>query len=598
MGAPRLSTGRLAHRAAIRRANSPLGHGLDTRLHAGLSWGPDPLWGRTVYSAEMVDDVVAFPTLEEPEIAVLEAFGTRRSVVAGEYLYREGDASYDFYVILSGSVEIILRSDGEERLIATHGPGRFLGELNLLTGMRVYVSARVVEPGEVLVVPAEALHQVLATRPGLGDTILAAFIARRSVLLSGAAAAIRVVGSRFSPDSLRLREFLTRTRIPHEWLDAESDPAVERLLRESDVAPGELPVVIASGAVLRCPTPVELASYLGLTVDSLPGRCFDLVVVGGGPAGLAAAVYGASEGLRTLGVEMAVVGGQAGASSRIENYLGFPTGISGGDLTQRAVVQAEKFGAHLTSPCAATALGEEAGHLVVHLADGTDVAGRAVIVATGARYRRLDIPRLDDFEGNGVYYAATEMEARLCASSPVVVAGGGNSAGQAAMFLAEAGSAVTIVIRGPDLGKSMSRYLVDRIEADKNIEVRANTQITGLEGDQTLTALQMTSSDGDVTLACAALFSFIGAEPASEWLTGCAGLDRSGFVLTDRSLGPEHLDGRWEELDRAPLPFETSHPGLFAVGDVRSGSMKRVAAAVGEGSASVRSVHEYLAFGH
>jgi len=546
----------------------------------------------------MVDDAVAFPILGESEIAVLEAFGARRSVTAGEYLYREGDASYDFYVILSGSVDIILRSDGEEQLIASHGPGRFLGELNLLTGMRVYVSARVIEPGEVIVVPAAALRQILATRPGLGDTILAAFIARRSVLLTGAAAAIRVVGSRFSPDSLRLREFLTRTRIPHEWLDAERDPAVERLLRASNVSPGELPVVITSGAVLRRPTPGELASYLGLTVDRLPGRCFDLVVVGSGPAGLAAAVYGASEGLRTLGVEMAVVGGQAGASSRIENYLGFPTGISGGDLTQRAFVQAERFGAHVTSPCAATALGEEAGHLVVRLADGTDVAGRAVIVASGARYRRLEVPRLEEFEGNGVYYAATEMEARLCASSPVVVAGGGNSAGQAAMFLAEAGSSVTIMIRGDDLGKNMSRYLVDRIESDESIEVRTNTQITGLSGDETLTSIRTASSGHDATVPCAALFSFIGAEPASEWLTGCAAVDSKGFVLTDRSLGPEHLNGRWEDLGRLPLPFETSHPGLFAAGDVRSGSMKRVASAVGEGSASVRSVHEYLAFGH
>jgi thioredoxin reductase (NADPH) len=546
----------------------------------------------------MVDDAVTFPTLGEPEIAVLAALGTRRSVVVDEYLYREGDASYDFYVVLSGAAEITVRSDGEEQVIARHGPGRFLGELNLLTGMRVYVSARIVEDGEVLVVPAAALRQVLATRPSLSDTILAAFIARRSVLLTGAAAALRVIGSRFSPDSLRLREFLARSRIPHEWLDVESNDAVERLLRESDVAPGDLPVVIASGTVLRRATPGELASHLGLTVDSLPERCVDLVVVGGGPAGLAAALYGASEGLRTLGMEMVGVGGQAGASSRIENYLGFPTGISGGDLAQRAVVQAEKFGAHLTSPCAATALREEAGHLVVRLADGTDVAGRAVIVATGARYRRLDVPGLEDFEGNGVYYAATEMEARLCAASPIVVAGGGNSAGQAALFLAEAGSAVTIVIRGPDLDKSMSRYLVDRIEADDRIEVRANTQITGLDGDQILASLTITSPDGEASVPCAALFSFIGAEPASQWLSGCAALDRRGFVLTDRSLDPPDLDSRWEDLGRLPLPFETSHPGLFAVGDVRAGSMKRVAAAVGEGSASVRSVHDYLAFGH
>src|SRR5437667_3879104 len=546
----------------------------------------------------MADDVVAFPTLDDSELAVLEALGSRRSVAVGEYLYREGDTTYDFYVILSGAAEIVVRSDSEERIVARQGPGRFLGELNLLSGQRVVLSARVVKPGEGIVVPGAALHHLIATKRSLGDTILAAFLARRSVLLSSASAAIRVMGSRFSPETLRVREFLARNRIPHEWLDPDRDAAVERLLREFAVTPGELPVVIASGSVLRHPTPGVLAQYLGLTIDSLPERCFDLLVVGAGPAGLAAAVYGASEGLRTLVLEMVAVGGQAAGSSRIENYLGFPMGISGGDLTQRAVVQAEKFGAHLTSPCAAASLLEEAGHLVVRLSDGTEVAGRAVIVASGAQYRRLDVPRLADFEGNGVYYAATEMEARLCAGSPVVVAGGGNSAGQAALFLAASGSPVTIVIRGHDLGASMSRYLVDRIEAEARIDVRTNTRITALDGDRTLTSVRVTTEGFDAVLPCAALFSFIGADPAAGWLSGCAALDEGGFVLTDRSLGEEHLDGRWEALGRRPLPFETSHPGLFAAGDVRAGSTKRVAAAVGEGSAAVRSVHEYLAFTH
>src|SRR6266568_2587594 len=301
----------------------------------------------------LTDDALAFPTLDDSELAIFAGLGTRRPVTVGEYLYREGDATYDFYVILSGAVEVVVHSDGEEQIVARHGPGRFLGELNLLTGQRVYLSARVVESGEVIVVPRATLRHLIATAPTLSDTILAAFLARRSALLSGASAAIRVVGSRFSPESLRVREFLARNGIPHEWLDPDRDAAVEGLLREISVTPGELPVVIASGSVLHHPTPGGLAEYLGLTLNSLPERCFDLVVVGAGPAGLAAAVYGASEGLRTLVVEMAAVGGQAGTSSRIENYLGFPTGISGGDLTQRAVVQAEKFGAHLTSPCAA-----------------------------------------------------------------------------------------------------------------------------------------------------------------------------------------------------------------------------------------------------
>jgi thioredoxin reductase (NADPH) len=544
------------------------------------------------------DDPVAFPTLDDSELEVLDGLGTRRRVAAGDYLYREGDATYDFYVVLSGVVEIVVPSAGAEHVITRQGPGRFLGELNLLTGLRVFVSARVAEPGEVIVVPRAALRHAIATSPRLGDTILGAFLARRSSLLNDAATSIRVVGSRFSPESLRVREFLTRTRIPHQWLDPDRDTVVERLLRELGVAPGELPVVIVSGSVLRHPTPGALAEYLGLTVERLPDRRFDLIVVGGGPAGLAAAVYGASEGLRTLGVEMVAVGGQAGTSSRIENYLGFPTGISGGELTQRAVVQAEKFGAELTIPCTAASLREEGGHLVVSLADGTDVAARAVIAASGARYRRLDVARLEDFEGNGVYYAATSLEARLCAASPVVVVGGGNSAGQAALFLAEAGSAVTIVIRGPDLRASMSRYLVDRIEVNPRIDVRVSTTVVGLEGDETITSVLTTGAAGEAVLPGVALFSFIGGEPASAWLSGYAALDDRGFVLTDLSLSEEELDGRWDALGRRPLPFETSCPGLFAVGDVRAESTKRVAAAVGEGSASVRSVHQYLAFAH
>jgi thioredoxin reductase (NADPH) len=381
-------------------------------------------------------------------------------------------------------------------------------------------------------------------------------------------------------------------------MDADRDARVERLLRDLAVKPADLPVVIAPGVVLRHPTPGELASYLGLTLDSIEQRGFDLVVIGGGPAGLAAGVYGSSEGLDTLILEMTAAGGQAGASSRIENYLGFPTGIAGADLTQKAVVQAEKFGARLTSPCAATGLREEAGYLVVALSDGTEVTGRALIVASGARYRRLEADRLEDFEGNGVYYAATDIEARLCAASPVVVVGGGNSAGQASLFLAEAGSSVSILIRGPDLGKNMSRYLVDRIQADGRISVHTKTTVAGLEGGESLTAVRIRSADGDSVLQCAGLFSFIGADPASGWLSGCAALDEHGFVLTDRSLGGEQLDARWQAMGRLPLPFETSQPGLFAVGDLRSGSIKRVAAAVGEGSAAVRSVHEYLAFAH
>ena len=486
--------------------------------------------------------------------------------------------------------------DGGERLVVHHGPGRFLGELNMLGGLRVLVSARVTTSGEVIVVSRDRLRQLMATNARLGDTILAAFIARRSILLEEAAPAIRVIGSRFSPESLRVREFLTRTRVPHEWLDADSGSQVGDVLQHAALEPGDLPVVIVTGSVLRNPSPGELASFLGLTVANVPERCFDLVVVGGGPAGLAAAVYGASEGLRTLGIEMTAPGGQAGATSRIENYLGFPMGISGADLTQRAVIQAQKFGARLTTPCAATSLRDKGGYLVVELSDGTEVAGRAVVAATGAAYRRLGADRLSDFEGRGVYYAATDLEVRQCAAAPVLVVGGGNSAGQAALYLAQNGCPVTIVIRARDLGKSMSRYLVDRIEADPAITVRSESTVAGLEGGETLERARLRGPGGEVVVACGGLFSFIGAEPASAWLSGCAALDDRRFVLTDASLDAERLGESWRGLDRMPLPFETSHPGLFAVGDVRSGSTKRVAAAVGEGSAAVRAVHQYLAF--
>jgi thioredoxin reductase (NADPH) len=538
----------------------------------------------------------AFLQLNDAELAALGQFGVRRPVSAGEYLYREGDPGYDFYVVLAGAVEIVVNAEGKDRVIARHPAGRFLGELNLLTGQRVFVSARVAESGEVLAVPRDALRRLIATNPSLSDKILAAFLARRAILMTGASSAIRVISSRFSPDSRRVREFLIRNRIPHEWLDPDADSDVERLLKEFDIAPRDLPVVIVSGKVLRRPTPGVLADYLGLTVGTMPDGGFDLIVVGAGPAGLAAAVYGASEGLRTLVLEMVAVGGQAGASSRIENYLGFPTGISGGDLTQRATVQAQKFGASFSSPCTVASLHQEAGHFALRLSNGTEVPGRAVIAATGARYRRLDAVGLERFESRGVYYAATELEARACAGSPAVVAGGGNSAGQAALFLANAGSPVTIVIRGPDLAASMSRYLLDRIEADKRIDVRGNTRIVALEGDELLTGLRISGPGGDETLHSTALFSFIGADPASQWLSGFAALDDRGFVLTDRAIEREHLNGPWDALGRSPLPFETSHPGLFAVGDVRSGSTKRVAAAVGEGSAAVRSVHDYLAF--
>lgn len=536
------------------------------------------------------------PVLDAAQLTVLEPFGSRRQVAAGDVLFADGDTSYDFVVVLSGAVDVVSIVDGVEELIVRQGPGRYVGELGLLTGQRVFLTARVVEAGEVLLVPPDAFRRMIATVPDLGDGILAELIWRRDLLLSTAARTVRVVGSRYSPESLAMREFLARNRLPHDWLDVDEDVDVQRLLGEFGIGTDELPVVLTSTAVMRSATPGQVAQHLGLTIESIPDRCFDLVVVGAGPAGLAAAVYGASEGLHTLAVESEAPGGQAGTSSRIENYLGFPAGVSGAELTDLAMAQALKFGARLTTPCDVVSLEERGGHLVLSLSDGTELAARSVVAATGARYRRLEVDELTRYEGRGVYYAATAVEARLAGEGHAVVVGGGNSAGQAAMYLAGTCSGVTLVLRGPDLYKSMSSYLADRILVHPNIVVTTDTTIAGLGGDSVLEYVRLRTAEDEVEIPGSGLFSFIGATPQSAWLSGLAATCPNGFVRTDRHLVDEDLGGPWTALGREPLPFETSQPGLFAVGDVRLGSMKRVASAVGEGSAAVRSVHDHLSF--
>jgi thioredoxin reductase (NADPH) len=451
----------------------------------------------------------------------------------------------------------------------------------------------VAESGELVIVPAETFRTKVLTDVRLSDTVLEAFLARRAVLLSSAADTLQIIGSQFTPASMALREYAARNRLPHHWIDADAEDDVATLLEGLGVTAADLPIAITQRGLLKRATPGDLAFQLGLTVDALPDRCYDLVVVGAGPAGLAASVYGASEGLRTLTVDAVAVGGQAASSSRIENYLGFPTGLSGQDLATRASIQALKFGAVMTSPCAVSSLDEVAGHLVATLTDGSQVAGRAVVAASGAHYRKLPVDRLEHYEMAGVYYAATELEARQCAGAPVVVVGGGNSAGQAAMFLAEKGSPVCVVVRRP-LGATMSRYLVDRIESHPRIQVHVGKTVAALHGEPTLERITLAKPDGELVVDCTALFSFIGAEPNSSWLDRVA-VDEHGFVLTDRSLEGMELGEAWTAMGRRPLPYETSRPGLFAVGDLRSGSTKRVAAAVGEGSASIRSVHEHLA---
>jgi thioredoxin reductase (NADPH) len=541
--------------------------------------------------AETPDLYGAYPRLSQTQIGNLEVVGERRKTQAGDVLFREGEVGYDFFVVLDGLVETV----GSGKRLAVHGPGRFLGELSLLERQPAFYSAVVVEPGEVLAVPAEKVRRVVMDDPALGDLILRAFILRRTLLIE-LGVGVQVVGSRHSPDSRRLRDFLARNRIPHSWLDVEEDAEAEEVLRALGVGPGETPVVICRGSeVLRNPTVAELAAELGLRAADHRQDAADLLVVGAGPAGLAASVYGASEGLGTVIVDAVATGGQAGTSPRIENYLGFPAGISGAELAERAVIQAGKFGAHIVVPADAAGLdGAEA--YVVDFGDGEQIVAHTIVLATGARYRKLDVPRLEEFEGVSVHYAATVIEALLCRMRPVAVVGGGNSAGQAALFLTRHSPKVHLLIRDGDIDKDMSRYLVDRIRRNPQIEVRVDTEVRELvgEGGELRAIVVEDNRSGErETLEVVLLFVFIGAVPCTAWLTGALALDEDGFVRTGGDV--ERLNGAWPDEGRRPFPLETSRPGIFAAGDVRSGSVKRVASAVGEGSMAVQFVHRYLA---
>src|SRR4051794_23018272 len=551
-----------------------------------------PHYGRGVTN----DRVASEAELTDQQFDMLSAVGERRRVTEGEVLYRPGEVDFGFVAIVDAEVEIIGGTLEHEITLVKHGARRFLGEVGLLTDQSARLTARVSRAGEIITVPRTELRKVMARDPDFADMVLAAFMERRQWLREGeGSASIQVLGSRFSGQTQALRSFLVRSGLPNRWIDLDAESDADVLLARYGVRPSQTPVVITADGVLRNPSVGELAQWLGLTYRPMPGHIFDLVVIGAGPAGLAASVYGASEGLSTVTLDAVAVGGQAGGSSRIENYLGFPQGLSGLDLTQRATIQAERFGARIATPCGVTGLRDGDGFRVLTLMDGSEVPARAVVIASGAEYRRPDVEGWSGMEGHGVFYAATETEAALCAGRPVVVLGGGNSAGQAALFLAGRGSHVRIVIRGPDLGKSMSRYLVTRIEADERIEVLTECELSALHLDERLTGVSIRRKPPKAveTFETDAVFSFIGAVPATSWLEGTLALDQKGFIRTDRDLGPDDL-ASWEALDRTPLTLESSLPGVFAAGDVRSGSVKRVAAAVGEGSTAVRSVHQYL----
>jgi thioredoxin reductase (NADPH) len=551
------------------------------------------LWGAPL--DETPDLYGAFPQLSEGQILRLTDHGSRKKTEVGEVLYREGHTGYDFIVVLEGQVAVVAGHGGpDQRVVGVHGTRRFLGEISLLTGQAAFVTAVVVEAGEVLVVPVERLREIVLDDTALGDLILRAYLQRRAILIE-VGVGFRILGSCYSPDTRRLREFAARNRLPHRFIDLDQDENAETLLRQLGVTADETPIVIwRHDCVLRNPSNAVLASVIGLPASAPSDEVYDFLIVGGGPAGLAAAVYGASEGLRTLLVDSVAAGGQAGLSARIENYLGFPAGLSGAELAERAVLQAEKFGAHLRIPAEAVSLGSDGGYHLVKMDDRSWATARAVVIASGVHYRRLPVPGIERFESKSVYYAATLAEAHLCVGQPIIVVGGGNSAGQAAVFLAARASRVRLVVREAELTRTMSRYLIDRLERIPEVEILFNTEVRHVEGDRVLRTVEVESrATGERrSIDTRAMFVFIGAEPRTAWLQDQLGVDEHGFVLA----GPDAVaaTAAADASVRRPMLFETSRAGVFAVGDVRSGSVKRVASAVGEGSMVVRLIHEYL----
>jgi thioredoxin reductase (NADPH) len=548
----------------------------------------------------LVSNRTASPKLDDELFARLVAYGTPQETRPGDVLFEPGDVDVDLIVVARGSVDVVRTetADLPAETVAKVRTGGFVGELNLLTGQNVYLLCRVREAGTVYRVAPERLRQLMANDVELSDVIFRALVARRELLQrSGGARAVEIVGNPRSAAGLAVRTYAARQRLIHVWFDADG-PAGEALMESSGLTEDDLPAVIMPGATLKRATPGTLGQQLNLTYHRSSKKPVDVTIVGAGPAGLAAAVYGASEGLDTILLDAIGTGGQAAASSRIENYFGFPFGLSGADLTGRAVLQALKFGAQLASPCQAVRLDAErsGGRLRLHLPAGDFIDGKAVVIATGARYRALPLERWPDFEGAGIYYAATELEARGCVGSPVTVIGGANSAGQAALYMAGRGSHVTLVVRGPDIAAEMSAYLVDRLLVHPRVTVQIRSEVTRLDGADFLEEISITDRATGSTRAqaCTGLFCFIGAEPATSWLTGIATED-NGFIRTDVELTDADLGPAWADLGRRPLPFETSVPGVFAVGDVRSGSMKRVAAATGEGASAIASVHKAIA---
>jgi thioredoxin reductase (NADPH) len=541
----------------------------------------------------------AFPVLTEAQINRIRPGGKLREVKKDEILFEPGDLSVPFFVLLAGAMQIVQPDLVGERLITTQGPGQFTGEMTMISGQRCLVRARMTEAGKLLELSGDGLRSLVARDAELSEIFMRAFILRRLALISLGYGNLILLGSRHSANTLRLREFLTRNGHPFTYVDLDIDKSSQELLDRFQVRLDEIPVVICQAhGVLRNPSIQKLADCIGFNsaIDEIQVR--DLIIVGAGPSGLAVAVYAASEGLNVLLIEAASPGGQAGSSSKIENYLGFPTGVSGQELAARAIAQVEKFGAKMMVAHSVARLECEKHPYEILLDNGNKLAARAVVIATGAQYNKPHLPDLERFEGQGIYYGATFMESQLCEQEEVVVVGGGNSAGQAAVFLSETARKVYMLVRSSELSSTMSRYLIQRIEANPAIELHFKTEIVGLEGGSHLDGItwQDKTSGETSTREIRHLFIMAGASPRTDWLRGCVALDDKGFILTGRDLetGTGAPAMGWT-LARTPSMLETSLPGIFAVGDVRSGSVKRVASAVGEGAIAVHLVHRALA---
>ncbi len=537
-----------------------------------------------------------FPKLIPAQIDRIAAHGRIRSVQPGEVLIEQGDTSVPFFVVITGEVEIVRPFDAYETLVTVHGSGEFTGEVNMLSGRRSFFRARATKPGKVIELDHQQMLTLVQTDAELSDILMRAFILRRVELIAAGVGDIILIGSTHSASTLRIKEFLMRNGHPYSYIDLERDPDVQNLLDNFKISASEIPVVICRGQLaLRNPSNQQIADCLGFNESVDQTHVRDLVVIGAGPSGLAAAVYGASEGLDVLMLETSSPGGQAGSSSKIENYLGFPTGITGQELASRAYLQAQKFGAHMLI-AKATRLICDRKPYVIEFENGARISTRTVVIATGAQYRKLPLENLSRFEGAGVYYGATFVEAQLCGGEEVIVVGGGNSAGQAAVFLAQTAKRVYMLVRSAGLAASMSRYLIRRIENSPTITLRPQTEIVALEGDNHLNSAYWRNGKTGQTEKheISHIFVMTGADPNTRWLNDCMALDSKGFIKTGPDLLPEDLGAAGWPLTRPPYLLETSLPGVFAVGDVRGGSIKRVASAVGEGSIAISFIHKVL----